>query len=73
MAGSDELGGGDGASEAAAAARLEQALERIAALTANGAVPPAGGLPSGADVREIADKLDGLIARLRAGLGPEQG
>ncbi len=59
---------GDSASEEAAAARLEQALERIAALT--GRVPT---MPEGENLRDIADKLDDLIARLRAGLGADQG
>lgn len=67
MSGSHEPAGGDPVSEEAAATRLEQALERIAALTGR-----APALPSGGDLREIADKLDEMIARLRAGLGADE-
>ncbi|CAH2604669.1 conserved protein of unknown function [Rhodovastum atsumiense] len=49
-----------------AAARLEVALERIAVLAQRPAAPPAAG--SSADVREIAQRLDVLIAKLRAAL-----
>ncbi len=66
MSGSQEPAGDPAPEEAAL--RLEQALERIAALTGR---PPA--LPSGGDLREIADKLDAMIARLRAGLGNDEG
>jgi hypothetical protein len=52
------------------AERLEQALERIAALAARVAVP-AEAAPRGADTTELADRLDGLIVRLRSGLGSE--
>lgn len=67
MSGSQDPAGGDQTSEEAAAARLEQALERIAALT--GRAPE---VPTEGSLREIADRLDDMIARLRAGLGPEQ-
>jgi hypothetical protein len=49
-----------------AAERLERALERIA--SQSGRVPT---LPSGAEVPEIAERLDAMIARLRAGLDPD--
>ena len=54
----------------AAAERLEQALERIAALAAR---PAASAEPGLADTAtpEIADRLDQVIAKLRAGLGPD--
>ena len=51
---------------AEAADRLEQALERIAALSAHR--PAGGALPSGADTAEIAARLDALIARVRDAL-----
>jgi len=60
---------------AEAADRLEQALERIAALSAErmtiaAAHRPAQAavLPSGADTGEIAARLDALIARVRNAL-----
>lgn len=59
---------------AEAADRLEQALERIAALSAErtpigSAHRPAGGaLASGADTAELAARLDALIARVRGAL-----
>jgi hypothetical protein len=57
---------------AEAADRLEQALERIAALSAEriAGVPahPAPALPSGADAAELAARLDALIARVRGAL-----
>lgn len=67
---------------ALAAARLEEALDRIAALadalTARAAEPapapetvpepaPAAGMPA-VDVQAVAERLDALIARLRAAL-----
>jgi hypothetical protein len=52
---------------AEAADRLEQALERIAALAAHRS-GPAAVLPSGADTSEIAARLDALIARVRNAL-----
>jgi len=64
-----------------AAFRLEEALERIAALTARVKLPPAAGgaaddvepdrEPPDADVPDagrIAARLDALIAQIRAGL-----
>jgi hypothetical protein len=53
----------------AAAGRLEAALERIARLTAAPQVPVAVPPPDAAlTVPEIAERLDALIARLRAAL-----
>ncbi len=49
---------------AEAVARLEQALDRIAARAAQPAPAPA---PTAA----LAERLDGVIAKLRAGLGPD--
>jgi hypothetical protein len=49
---------------AEAAERLELALERIAALADRPAPPPSA-------TTEIAGRLDSVIARLRAGLGPD--
>jgi hypothetical protein len=49
-----------------AIARLEAALDRIAAATESGgaaAIPPGMG--------GMAERVDGLIARIRAALGPE--
>lgn len=60
---------------AEAAARLEAALERIAALAGSQPKPQADGADHGeaaepaAPVEEIAARLDGLIDRLRAALG----
>ena len=58
-----------------AAARLEAALERIAALAeqvasgrAEGAVPGEPGPEEAFDVSAVADRLDSLIAKLRAAL-----
>ena len=54
-----------------AADRLEQALERIAAVSAISAAhrtAPAAELPPGADNGEIAARLDALIARVRTAL-----
>jgi hypothetical protein len=57
----------------AAADRLEAALERIAALAARPATPPSdppAAMPSAA-MPEVAERLDALIAHLRAALdGP---
>lgn len=52
---------------AEAAERLEQALERIAALAGRRDAMPAV-LPSGADTSELAARLDALIARVRGAL-----
>ena len=63
---------------AEAAARLEAALERIAALAVSRLQPPqraedAGeAADSGVPVDEIATRLDALIDRLRAALGTGQ-
>ncbi len=54
---------------AAAVERLEQALDRVAAL-ANRKAAPAGATRT-ADTNKIADRLDSVIAKLRAGLGPD--
>ena len=54
----------------AAAERLEQALERIASLAARPAGPAASGIAE-SPTPEIADRLDQVIAKLRAGLGPD--
>lgn len=61
-----------------AAARLEAALERIAALSGARPLPPAPA-PDGADsgepavaVDEITARLDDLIDRLRVALGMRQ-
>jgi len=58
----------------AAAERLEQALERIATLAARPAAPEPGitepGIPETA-TPDIAERLDRVIAKLRAGLGPD--
>ncbi len=58
----------------AAAERLEQALERIATLAARPAAPEPGitepGTPETA-TPDIAERLDQVIAKLRAGLGPD--
>ena len=48
--------------------RLERALERIAERAAQSATQPAAA-PSGAELAEIAQRLDAAIARLREGLG----
>jgi hypothetical protein len=68
-----------------AAARLEQALERIAALAAqarpvtqHSASMSADGHPGSAtassiDVSALAARLDGLIYELRTALGPQAG
>ncbi len=54
----------------AAADRLEAALERIAALAARSAATPADAATPSA-VPEVAERLDALIAQLRAALdGP---
>jgi hypothetical protein len=62
------------ADEAAdAAERLEEALERIAALAARRGDPisePAGPGDHKAGSPEVAQRLDALIADLRAALGP---
>jgi len=57
----------------AAASRLEQALERIAGLAAQVAVPAVanpGGSAEGSetDVAAVAQRLDALIAQLRGAL-----
>ncbi len=63
-----------------AADRLEAALERIARLSAERAAAPPPAAPVGAEVDqpetdlsipEIAQRLDSLIARLRAALGSD--
>lgn len=54
----------DDEESAAAAARLEAALERIAQL----ARPPATPAPAGPDTAALAKGLDGLIAQLRGAL-----
>ncbi len=53
----------------AAAERLEQALERIAALAARPAAAEPGITETATP--EIAERLDQVIAKLRAGLGPD--
>jgi hypothetical protein len=52
---------------AAAVDRLERALERIAALAARGhqVITPVPALVADADVHELAERLDVLIAHLR--------
>jgi hypothetical protein len=58
----------------AAADRLEMALERIARLAAIPHAPPnEPAVPDDAEmsIPEIAERLDSLIARLRAALGDE--
>lgn len=52
-----------------AAERLEQALDRIATLAARPAPPDTG--TAATVTPEIADRLDQVIAKLRAGLGPD--
>ena len=52
-----------------AAKRLEAALERISALTAQAAAARARGEPPPPEIVEVKQRLDALIARLRAGLG----
>lgn len=59
-----------------AADRLEAALERIALLAAVPSAPPAAAATEPAEagdadmsIPEIAERLDALIARLRAALG----
>ncbi len=54
----------------AAAERLEQALERIATLAARPAAATETGTTETA-TPEIAERLDQVIAKLRAGLGPD--
>ena len=54
----------------AAAERLEQALERIAARAARPPAATGPGTPETAPP-EIAERLDQVIAKLRAGLGPD--
>jgi hypothetical protein len=66
---------------AAAVERLERALERIAALAATGAARnlPSPSMPALApglaetDMHEMAERLDQLIAQLRAALGTPAG
>ncbi len=53
----------------AAADRLEAALERIARLAAVPPAPPRPPADSELSIPEIAERLDGLIRRLRAALG----
>ncbi len=56
---------------AEAAARLEQALERIAALSTRPVAPPPVAVEpheASVDVNEIAARLDALIDRIRATL-----
>lgn len=50
------------------AARLERALERIALATAQSMAARANGAAEAPEVTELKARLDGLIARLRAGL-----
>jgi hypothetical protein len=60
---------------AEAAARLEQALERIAHLAASRAQAgghPAAGHPAEPDTAEIAGRLDALIGQLRSALHQEE-
>jgi len=62
---------------AAAALRLEDALDRIAQIAARGIIGAAGKAPppaEDADARaELTDRLDALIANLRAALaGPPE-
>ncbi|MBV9653702.1 MAG: hypothetical protein JOZ42_03970 [Acetobacteraceae bacterium] len=61
---------------AAAALRLEDALDRIAQIAARGIIGAAGKAPPAedADARaELTDRLDALIANLRAALaGPPE-
>ena len=56
--------------ETAVAARLEQALERIAALAGRPIVLAAPGATS-AVTAEVVERLDAVIARLRSALGPD--
>lgn len=68
---------------AVAAARLEEALERIAALAeqvaadrARGPAPgmaPATALVGAVDAADVADRLDALIAKLRSALSDRPG
>ena len=59
---------GEGTDAEAAADRLEAALERIAALATRAVAAPAA---AGAAPAEVAERLDALIAELRAALdGP---
>ncbi len=50
-------------------ARLEAALERIAAASARTSARAAGAPESGMNVRALTDRLDTTIARLRAAIG----
>jgi hypothetical protein len=52
----------------AAALRLEQALERIAALAARPAAAATLAAQSGVDTAALAGRLDALIAELRGAL-----
>jgi hypothetical protein len=59
---------------AAAAARLEAAVERLSRAAAARPEAPAEGAPSGVDpaaVAALAERLDATIARLRGVLGEE--
>ena len=51
-----------------AAERLEAALERIALAAAQSVAANVGGEPELPEVAEVKQRLDALIARLRAGL-----
>ncbi len=57
---------------AGAAARLEDALERIAALAQRRAEAAPAVAANPAEASELAARLDALIGRLRAALGPKQ-
>jgi hypothetical protein len=54
----------------AAADRLEAALERIARLAAMRPMAPPPRSDADLSVAEIAERLDSLITRLRAAIGP---
>jgi len=54
---------------AEAVERLEQALDRLAALASR--TPAPADATRAFDATKIADRLDAVIAKLRAGLGPD--
>ena len=55
-------------SDADAARRLEQALERIALAAAQSIQARVNGEPEAPEITEVKARLDSLIARLRSGL-----
>jgi hypothetical protein len=55
------------------AARLEEALERIARLARASREGAGAGDAPGPDIAEISARLDALISQLRAALGPTGG